>query len=52
MNDEEKRLIEKFGVLLEHKTIYLYKGHSYDNLKDAINYAKIDTESEKQKSNL
>ena len=52
VNDEEKGLIEKFGISLEHKTIYLYKGHSYDNIKDAINYARIDAESEKQKSNL
>ena len=43
MNDEEKRLIEEFGITLEQKTTYLYKGYKYDSLKDAINFAKIDS---------
>ena len=51
MNEEEKELAEKLGIISEQKTIYLYKGHTYDNIKDAINYAEKDTKSDVQQNN-
>ncbi len=32
------------GITSQQKTVYLYKGHKYDNLKDfcTMNFAKID----------
>ena len=52
MNEKENDSAKKLGIILKQKTIYMYKGHSYDNIKDAINYAKIDTKSDLQKSDL
>ena len=50
MNEKDNELAEKLGITSKQKTIYLYKGHTYDNIKDAINYAEIDTESDVQKN--
>ncbi len=44
-NDEDK-LIKKYGILSKQKIVYSYKGYSYDNLKDAVNFAKIDLKRE------
>lgn len=52
MNEKENELAAKLGITSEQKTIYSYKGHTYDNIKDAINYAKIDSKSALRKSNL
>ena len=40
--DEQKRLMEQYGIEAELKTIYHYKGHAYEQLEHAIRYAKID----------
>lgn len=42
MREEDKKRMEQYGITSLQKTIYLYKGNKYDNLKDAINYAIID----------
>jgi len=42
MTEEEKELMESYGITVEQKSVYFYKGHTYENLKDALNYAKID----------
>ena len=42
MDETELRLIEEFDITVLQKTVYQYKGHKYDNLKDAVNFAKID----------
>lgn len=52
MNEKDNELAEKLGITSKQKTIYLYNGYTYDNIKDAINYAKIDTKSDLQKSDL
>ena len=44
MNEEEKELAKLYGITVEHKTVYLYQGHRYERLNDALNYAKLDTE--------
>ena len=46
-NDEDK-LIKKYGIVCKQKMVYSYKGYNYDNLKDAVNFAKIDLEREEQ----
>lgn len=40
--EEEKRLMEQYGIQAEQKTVYRYKGHTYEHLEHAIGYAKID----------
>ena len=42
MTEEEKELMQRFGITVEQKSVYTYKGHKYERLKDALNYAKID----------
>ena len=43
MNDKDKGLIDQYGITCESKIIYRYKEHRYENIKDAVNYAKLDT---------
>ena len=43
MSDEEKTLMAQYGITGELKMIYSYKQHRYENINDAINFAKIDT---------
>ena len=40
MTDEEKQLMDQYEITYESKTIFHYRGHSYDRLDDALNYAK------------
>jgi len=47
MSEEEEKYMEKFGITSEKKSVYYYNGNKYDDLKSAINYAKIDSERDK-----
>lgn len=40
MTEEEKALTERYGIAVEHKSVFLYKGYKYERLEDALNYAK------------
>ena len=42
MTNDEDKLIKEYEIIREHKVVYTYKGYKYDNIKDAINYAKYD----------
>lgn len=42
MNEEEKKLIERYGITAESKIVYVYKQHRYENAKDAINFAGLE----------
>jgi hypothetical protein len=42
--EEEKKLMEQYGITCEQRTVYFYQGYQYANLKDALNYARIDKE--------
>lgn len=44
MTKEEKELMKRFGITVEQKSVYAYDGHKYDQLKDAMNFAKIEAE--------
>ena len=44
INEENEKLMRLYGIAVEQKTVYLYEGHKYEHLKDALNYAKLDTE--------
>ena len=43
MSKDEKELMDNYGITSERRTVYLYKGHKYDNFKDALNFATIDS---------
>jgi hypothetical protein len=42
MTEEEKELMNQYGITVEQKSVYTYKGYKYEHLKDALNYAKLD----------
>jgi len=42
MSADNESLMEQFNITREHKIIYVYNQHRYDNLKDAINQARHD----------
>lgn len=48
MNEDEKRLMAKYGIRCEPVMTYFYKQHRYEHLKDAIHYAEIDTRHDKE----
>ena len=37
--EEAEKLMAKYGITHEQKTVYFYRGHKYDKLRDAIRYA-------------
>ncbi len=39
---DEKMMMERYGITCEQKPIYFYKSHRYEQLKDALSFAKID----------
>ena len=43
MSEQEKALMTQYDITCEPKMIYSYKGNRYENFKDALNYAQIDT---------
>lgn len=40
--EDERRLMAQYGIEAEPKTVYRYKGHTYEHLGHALSYAKID----------
>lgn len=48
MSEEEKQLMEQYGITCVQKTVYLYKDFRYDHLKDAFRYAEIDMKRDRK----
>ena len=46
MSEEDNALMSQYGITRESKLIYSYGQHRYENLKDAVNYARLVTEAE------
>jgi hypothetical protein len=42
MNEEDKTLMAQYGIAGSPKMMYFYKQYRYENLVDALNYARID----------
>jgi hypothetical protein len=42
MNEEDKTLMAQYGISGTPKMMYFYKQYRYENLVDALNYARID----------
>jgi hypothetical protein len=43
MTEKQRELVERYGIQCAQETVYLYKQFRYGNLEDAIRYADIDT---------
>lgn len=48
MNNDDKTLMEKYGITCETKMVYTYKKYRYDNLQDALRYAEIDAKRNRE----
>jgi hypothetical protein len=42
MDKNDEKLMERYGITSVPTTYYYYKKYRYINLKDAVNYAKLD----------
>lgn len=42
MTDDQKSLMQAFGITVARKNVYSYKEFRYERLDDAIRYAEID----------
>ena len=49
MSEDDKVLMAQYGITAETVTIYSYKEHRYDKLQDAVNFAKLDSNSVEKK---
>ena len=45
MTDDDEELMERYGITCEHNTVYYYMGYKYERLRDALNFAKNDSEA-------
>ena len=46
MIEEERALMERYGVIAAQETVYLFNGAEYRDLRDALNYTKLCAERE------
>ena len=42
MNRTDSELMAEYGITCIEKTIYSYKKHNYERLKDVLRYAEMD----------
>ena len=42
ISEEDKTAMDRFGITCAPKTVFFYKKHRYENLADALRYAKSD----------
>lgn len=40
LSDEEQKIMLQYGITCQNKSVYLYRGHRYDQLSDAVRYAR------------
>jgi len=50
MSEETKTLMAQYGITCEPKLIYSYKQHRYENVEQAINFARIDATRDQDNS--
>lgn len=50
MSEQDETLMTQYDITRETKMFYRYKGHRYENFKDALNYARIDTKGAQENS--
>ncbi len=49
MNDDEKKMMQAYGIKSARKDVYSYKEFKYERLDDAIRYAEIDRKRDQEK---
>ena len=46
MTEEYEKLMQKYGITCEQRTVYFWKAYQYDKLEDAVNYAAVALEND------
>jgi hypothetical protein len=44
VSQEDKELLAQFNIKTETRTLFYSEGYKYDNLKDAVSYARLSVE--------
>lgn len=44
LSQKDKELMVHYNIKVETRTLYYSEGYKYDNLKDALSYAKLSLE--------
>lgn len=44
MTEDKENLMNQYGITSEQRTVYHFKNFKYDNFKDALVYARIESE--------
>ncbi|VUD46143.1 hypothetical protein TDB9533_00764 [Thalassocella blandensis] len=52
MHEEERILMVKYGITCSMEAVYHFKTHTYKNLIDALNYAKIEANRDRVNSQI
>ena len=47
LSQEDKILMTQHNIKMETRTVFWSKGYKYDNLRDAVSYAKLAKERER-----
>jgi hypothetical protein len=47
VSQEDKDLMTQHNIKMETRTVFFSKGYKYDNLRDAVRYAKLAKERER-----
>jgi hypothetical protein len=47
VSQEDKDLMTLHNIKMETRTVFYSKGYKYDNLRDAVSYAKLSKERER-----
>ena len=42
--NEEQKLMTRYGITRESRTVFRYANYTYDRLEDAVNFARIDSD--------
>lgn len=50
MNDDDRKLMQTFGITVARKSVYSYKEFRYEWLDDAVRYAEIDSRRAESKA--
>ena len=43
VTENDRRVMNQYGITYQNKTVYTYKTYVYDRLADALAYARIDS---------
>ena len=47
ISQEDKDLMQQYNIHTETRTVFYYEGYKYEKLQDAINYARLSAERER-----